>query len=87
MKYTPILYVWKKYLYHRGSQWIFQSILVSGIIPGGKEEDKARQAVTPLNPFGRDPEEEKPNFVQQFLKQHLVKPKGNATKMLCIGYD
>ena len=34
----------------------------SGMIPGGKEEDKARQAVllTPLNPFGKDPEEEKP---------------------------
>ena len=31
--------------------------------PGGKEEDKARQAVclTPLNPFGRDIEEEKPH--------------------------
>ena len=31
-------------------------------IPGGKEEDKARQAVflTPLNPFGKDREEEKP---------------------------
>ena len=66
IKYTPILYVWKKYLYHRGSQWIFQSVLGSGIITGGKEEeDKARQAVflTPLNPFGRDPEEEKPNSV------------------------
>ena len=36
----------------------------SGIIPGGKETDKARQAVflTPLNPFGNDRDEEKPHF-------------------------
>ena len=63
MKYTPIPYDWKEYLYHRGSELVFQSILVSGIIQGGKEEDKARQAVflTPLNPFGKDPEEEKPH--------------------------
>ena len=39
------------------------AILVSGIIRGGKEKDKARQAVflTPLNPFGKDPEEDKPH--------------------------
>ena len=36
---------------------------MSGIIPGRKEEDKSRQAVflTPLNPFGKDAEEEKPH--------------------------
>ena len=34
-----------------------------GIIPGGKKEDKARQIVflTPLKPFGKDPEREKPH--------------------------
>ena len=55
MKYTPIPYDWKKYLYHRGCQWVFQSTLESGITPGGKEKDKARQAVflTPLNPLGK----------------------------------
>ena len=50
---------------HRGKSWIFQSFFGSGIIPGGKEKDRARQAVflTPLNPFGKDPEEEeKPHF-------------------------
>ena len=54
MKYTPIPYDWKKYLYHIGSQWV---------IPGVKEDDKARQAVflTGLNPFRRDPGEEKPH--------------------------
>ena len=33
-------------------------------IPGGQKEDKARQAVflIPLNPLGKDPEEEKPHF-------------------------
>ena len=36
----------------------------SGIIPGGKENDRARQALfpTPLNPSGEDPKEEKPHF-------------------------
>ena len=42
---------------------VFQSILRSGIIPGGKEEDKARQAVflTQLIPSVKGPEEEKPH--------------------------
>ena len=37
--------------YRIGSQWVFQSLLVTGVIPGGKEEDQARQAVflTPLS--------------------------------------
>ena len=36
----------------------------SEIIPGGKENDRDRQAIffTPLNPFGNDPEEEEPHF-------------------------
>ena len=51
---------WKKYIYHRGLSWNLQSILGKGVIPGGKEKDKARQAVflTPINLFGNDPEEE-----------------------------
>ena len=36
MKYTPISSGWKKYLFHKGNQWVFQSILVSRIIPGGQ---------------------------------------------------
>ena len=34
------------------------------MIPGGKEKDRVRQAVflSPLNPFGKDPEEEKLRF-------------------------
>ena len=41
----------------------FSVCSVSGRILGGKEEDKAGQAVflTPLNPFGKDAEEEKPH--------------------------
>ena len=62
-KYTRIPHDWKEYLYHRGSQWVFQSILGSRIIQGRKEEDKARQAVfrIPLNPYGKDQDEEKPH--------------------------
>ena len=62
-KYTLIPYDWKKYRLSQRKSMFFQSILESGIIPGGKEEDKARQAVflTPLNPSGKDPEKEKPH--------------------------
>ena len=50
----------KKYIYHREHSWNFLSILGKGVIPVGKEKDKARQAVflTPTNPFEDDPEEE-----------------------------
>ena len=40
MKYTPVPYDWKEYLHHRGSQWVFQSILGSGTILGGKRRTK-----------------------------------------------
>ena len=43
------------------TEGILNSFLAIGIIPGGKENDKARQAVffTHLNPFGNDLDEEK----------------------------
>ena len=61
-EYTLIPYNWKEYIFHKGISWNSQSMLESGQIPGGKENDKARQAIffTPLNPFGNDPDEEKP---------------------------
>ena len=48
---------------HKGFSCNFQSILEHGLIPAGKEKDKARQAVflTPTNIFGDGPEEEKPH--------------------------
>ena len=41
--FTP--YTWKEHVFHRGLSWNYQSILGKGFIPGGKEKDKARQAV------------------------------------------
>ena len=63
MEYTFIPHNWKEYIFHGGSSWNSQSNLVSGLIPGGKENDKARQAVffTLLDPFGNNPDEEKPH--------------------------
>ena len=63
MGYVKIPRNWKKYTYHRGLSWNFQSILGKGLIPGGKEKDKDRQAVflTSTNSFGDDPEEEEPH--------------------------
>ena len=61
MGYFLISQHWKKYLYQRGRSCDCQSVLDNGLIPWGKETDKARQAVflTPTNPFGNDPEEER----------------------------
>ena len=63
MEYTFIPHNLKEYIFHRGISWNSQSILASGIILGGKENEEARQAVffTPLNPLGSDPDEEKPH--------------------------
>ena len=63
MEYTLLPHNWKEYIFHRGLSWNSQSILGRGIIPVGKENDKARQAVffIPLDPFGKDPDEEKPD--------------------------
>ena len=63
MGYTIIPCDWKEYIFHKGSSCDAQSVLVSGLIPGGKENDKSRQTVfiTPLDPFGNNPDEEKPH--------------------------
>ena len=63
MEYTPIPHNWKEFIFHMEISWNSHSLLESGIILGGKENDKARQAVffTLLNPFGNDPDEEKPH--------------------------
>ena len=60
---------------------------LSGIIPGRKESDRARQAVlcTILNPFGNDQEEKNLNLIKLFLKRNIVKHIGNAIKMRFIG--
>ena len=53
----------EKYIFHRGFSWNFHSVLGNRLVLGGKEKDKARQAVFPtqLNPFRNDPEEEEPH--------------------------
>ena len=71
--YTFILYDWKEYIFHMGSSWDAQPILGSGLILGGKENDKSRQAVffTPLDPSGNNPDEDKPHDVYTVpLKVH-----------------
>ena len=63
MGYVFIPRNWNRYIFHGGRSWNFQSTLRNRLIPGGKEKDKARQAVflTPTNPSGNDPEEEEPH--------------------------
>ena len=60
MGHTLIPYNWKECIFHRAISWNFQSLLGSGLIPGEKQRDRARQTVffTPLNPFGNDPDED-----------------------------
>ena len=52
-----VLRNWKRNIFHRGLSWNFQPILGNGLIPGGKEKDKAPHAVfrTPTNPFWKWP--------------------------------
>ena len=63
MGYTSIPYNWKEYIFNTRCSWSVQTILGSGLIPGGKESDKARLAVfkTFLIPFGENPDEEEPH--------------------------
>ena len=79
MGYVFIPRTWKSFINHRGLSWNSQSILGKGLIPGGKEKDKARQAVfrTPTNPFGDDPEEEEPHddFTVPQKAPHVTKWK------------
>ena len=50
-------------MFHRRCSFSVQSILENGLIPGGKESDKALQTVffTPLNHFGENPNEGAPS--------------------------
>ena len=59
-------------IFHGGCSWDMQSILESGLIPGGMENDEARQAVffTPLHPFGENPDEENPMIITRPQKVH-----------------
>ena len=75
MGHTSILYDWKEYIFHRGCSLDMQSILASGLIPGGKENDKAQQAqlFTLLSPFGDNPDDEKlhdNNKIRQEVHYH-----------------
>ena len=58
---TP--YNWKEFLYHRGFSFDVTSILQSGLVAGARESREGRQTIffTPLNPFGDNPDEEKPS--------------------------
>ena len=63
MGHAVIPYKWKEYLFHRGCSFNCTSILQSGLIAGGRASREGRQTVffTPLNPFGDNPDEERPS--------------------------
>ena len=71
----------KKYVFQRGPSWNFQFMLGKGLIPGGIEKDKDRQAVflTPTNPCGNDPEEEalREDFTIQLKASYITRRKRN----------
>ena len=61
-----------------------------GLIPGGKEKDKARQTVflTPTNPFGNDPEEDEPHDDFHSSTEGTSRdPLGTRRKCRFFGYD
>ena len=69
--------------------WNFQSILGKGLLPGGKEKDKARQAVflTPTSPFADDPEEEEPHDDFRVPRKASMFRNGSMTRTQFAGYD
>ena len=63
---------------------------MKGLVPGGKEKDKARQSVflTPTNPCGNDPEEERNLMtISQFHRKQLMLRNGSMIRMQFSGYD
>ena len=60
---VAIPYKWKEFLFHRRCSDVVQSILSSGLIAEGRESKEGRQTIffTPLNPFGDNPDAEKPS--------------------------
>ena len=86
VEYALIPYNRKDKIFHEGSSWDSR-ILGSGLIPGGKVNDEARQAVffTSLNPFGNNPDEERPHGDHTVLQKYITKLTGNTIKMQCIG--
>ena len=67
----------------------FQSILGKGLLPGGKEKDKAPQAVflTPTSPLADDPEEEEPHDDFRVPQKASMLRNGSMTRTQCAGYD
>ena len=76
-----------QYIFHWGTSLNFPSLFVSGRIPGGQENDRARQAVlcTILKPFGNDQEEKNLMMITLFLERYITKHIVNAIKMRFIG--
>ena len=74
MDYTRIAYDLTEHIYHRGISRNFQSILGTGLIPGGNENDRARQSVfcKALEPFGGDTEEEDRHFDYTVLSKSIL---------------
>ena len=85
MRYTLIPYNWKEYLYHRGSSWVFQSVLV--------REEKRRRRLAKQSFWHhwilleRTRKRRSLISIAQFLKKFHMKLVGNATKMLYIRYE
>ena len=61
----------------------FNPFLESGLVLGGRENDRARQSVfcTALNPFGQDTEDEPVVLFALFFTNNTMKQIGNAIKM------
>ena len=63
IRHVAVQFKWKEFLLHRGCSRDVTSILRSGLIAGGRESKEGRQTtfITPLYPFGDNPDEEEPS--------------------------
>ena len=80
---------WNMYIIHRGFSWNFQSMMGNGLIPWGKEKNKARQAVflTPTNSFGNDLVEEEPHDDGWHSSTESTLRNLLETRLAKCGYD
>ena len=58
--HVAIPHNWIEFVFHRGCSYNINSILEIGLIAGAKERKEGRQTIffTPLNSFGKNPDEE-----------------------------
>ena len=84
MGHVAIPYNEKEFVFHRGCSFNIKSILVTGLIAGGRESKEGRQTIffTPLNPCGKNQMKRNPVTIYQYREKCIITTIGKTTRML-----